>query len=120
MKNELTHDTAELYLDEMLAAELAGDFQQWIMRYEPIDLEDFDEAQYVSDMELIRESLGNYVSREFMGSLKGVRRNLDETESTNRMRFVWKGVFEKSEVVIIVGIHEKDGVVYANENMYHY
>lgn len=120
MKIELTQEIAELYLDEMLAAELAGDFQQWIKRYEPVDLEDFDEAEYITDMELIGESLGNYVSREFMGSLKGLRRNVDETESIDRMRFVWKGIFEKSEVVIIVGIHEKDGVVYANENMYHY
>lgn len=34
------------------------------------------------------------------------------------IRYVWRGVFEKNETLITLGIHEREGVYYVNEIVY--
>jgi hypothetical protein len=42
----------------------------------------------------------------------------DQGEHPGCLRFIWRGIFEKGEAVIILGIHEKDATWFVNENVY--
>ena len=105
-------ELAEEILSEMLAADKAGDYQAFIQRMETGDIEDFDETVFQNDIKAMREELGDYKSRVFLGALKGV----EENGCSKCLRFVWRAVYEKNEALIVLGIHERDGQWYVNEN----
>ncbi len=102
----------------MLAAEASLDYRSFVARFEEQDVSSFGESRFKKDMYAIREDLGEYRRREFLGALKGFS-NVDYPDRhRGSMRFVWKGIFEKNETLIVVGIHKKDGVFYTNEFTY--
>jgi hypothetical protein len=112
---EQTRQTAEAYLDEMIDAQRRRDYEAWTRHYEKETLEDFDEADSLRAIDNDLANLGGYIRREYLGVVNG-----DQGEHQGCLRFVWRGIFEKNEAVIILGIHEKDGRFFVNENMYHY
>ncbi len=109
--NELK-EIAEKYLDEMIAADSNGDYAAFTQRFEPENLMDFDPEKFQGDIDEMREDLGEYNSRVYLGSLNG-----HDKSAPNCQRFVWKGIYEKNETLIVVGVYEKEGVCYVNENM---
>ncbi|MEE9322323.1 MAG: hypothetical protein V3U76_17925 [Granulosicoccus sp.] len=113
-----TQKIAEQYLDEMLDAEETVDYQSWTKRFEKQDIANFGESRFKKDMYLIREDLGEYRSREFLGLLKGFK-DVDHVDKhPGCIRYVWRGNFERNETIIVVGVHERDGVLYVNEFSY--
>ena len=66
----------------------------------------------------IYEDLGRYENREYLGSLKGHIDPDDRNKHPGCIRYVWRGVFEKNETLITMGIHTRDGKYYVNEIMY--
>ncbi len=110
LKEELA--VAEQYLTEMLEADRVGDYEGFIRRFDKIDLEGFGEDVFLKDTELMREELGVYQNRFYLGSLNGFK----DDNHPRCLRFVWRAIYEKNEALIVVGIHEKDGVWYVNEN----
>lgn len=117
-ENEKMQSIAEQYLDEMLAAEATDDYELFVKRFEKQGIVDFGESKFKKDMYAIREDLGNYRGREYFGSLKGFNNVDNPDRHPGCVRHVWKGIFEKNETIITVGIHERDGVFYVNEIMY--
>lgn len=106
-------DIAERYLTEMLEADRTGDYEGFIKYFDNADIEDFDEEIFLKDVALMREELGAYQDRSYLGSLNGFK-----TESHPKcLRFVWRAMYEKNEALITVGIHEKNGVWFVNENV---
>ncbi|NRB39962.1 MAG: hypothetical protein HRU20_16085 [Pseudomonadales bacterium] len=108
---ELT--VAERYLTEMLEADRIGDYEGFIKRFDKIDLGGFDKDIFLKDTELMREELGVYKKRFYLGSLNGFK----DDDHPRCLRFVWRAIYEKNEALIIVGIHEKGGVWYVNDNV---
>ena len=117
--DEITRATAEQYLDEMLAAEGDDDYAAFTRRFEQKDLEDYGESRFRKDMYAIREDFGEYRDREYLGSLKGFVDADQPDRHPGGVRHVWRGIFEKNETVIVVGLHERDGTVHVNEIMYY-
>ncbi len=113
-----THTIAEQYLDEMLEAENTLDYSLFVKHFEKQHIENFGESKFKKDMFAIREDLGDYKGREYLGALTGFHNPDNPNKYPNCTRYVWKGIFEKNETLIIVGIHEKDGVHYVNECIY--
>ena len=111
---------AERFLDEMIEAESweNADYALFTKRFDPDTLKDFGPSRFKKDMMCIREDLGAYVSREYLGSLKGAIDPDDPDRHPNCVGYVWRGVFEKNETLITMGIHVKDGTPYVNEIMY--
>jgi hypothetical protein len=105
---------AEKYLDEMLEAENMNNYQSWIKRFEQTDLADFNESIFAEDIKQMNEDLGSYKSRVYLGSLNGFK-NDNHPEST---RFVWSGVFEKTEMVIVLGIHKRGDTWHVHQCQY--
>ena len=103
---------AEKYLAETLEADRVGDFEGFIQRFDKGDLEGFSEDIFNTDIKSMREELGAFKSRLYMGSLKGFR----DEKHPECLRFVWRAIYEKSEVLIIIGIHKVDDTWYLNES----
>jgi len=106
-------DIAERYLSDMLEADRTGDYEGFIKHFDKADLDDFDESIFLKDVELMREDLGTYKDRSYLGSLNGFK----TPNHPNCLRFVWRAMYEKNEALITVGIHEKNGVWFVNENV---
>ena len=102
---------AEQYLDEVLEAEEELSYEKFIRRGEKKYFVSFTEAQFLRDMRDIREDYGNYVRRDFLGCVAAEKREADP-RTQNMLRYVWRGIFDKSEVLITMGIYEEDGTYY--------
>lgn len=103
---------AENYLSEMLEADQDGDYSTFIKRFESVDPVDFNEEVFLKDVVQMREDLGQYEERVFLGSLK----TLSGTDAERSLRFVWRGIYQKNEALIVLGIHKKNGTWFVNEN----
>ena len=103
---------AEKYLSEMLEADRTTDYAAFIERFDGIGLDGFNENVFLSDIECMREDLGVYKERYYLGSLQGFKNK----RHSKCLRFVWRAVYEKNEVLIVLGIHEKSGIWYVNES----
>lgn len=118
--SEETRRVAEEFLDEMLEAEKNLDYHAFVQRFEKKDIDNFGESRFTKDMYAIRTDLGNYKSREFLGALNG----FEDADNVGRypecIRYVWRGIFEKNETLMIIGLHKKEGVFYANAFLYHH
>ncbi|WP_250655885.1 hypothetical protein [Alkalimarinus coralli] len=113
MNNEMEAlSIVENFLTEMLEADRTSDYEAFIKRFDKNDLEDFNKDIFLNDTALMREELGAYKSRVYLGSLNGFK----DDSHPNCLRFVWRGIYEKNEALIVLGIHQKDGVWYVNEN----
>lgn len=110
MEAELT--VAENYLSEMLAADHADDYEAFIKRFDPDDLEGFNAEVFHNDVRFMRDDLGAYKTRDYLGALKGF---IDDKHPES-VRFVWRATYEKNQALIIVGIHKINGVWYINES----
>lgn len=103
---------ADKYLAEMLEADRDGNYLAFIKRFETVDPDEFNESIFLNDVDLMREELGLYKERVYLGSLKGI----SENSKQRSLRFVWRGIYDKNEALIVLGIHQKDGTWYVNEN----
>ena len=108
---------AEQFLDEMIEAEQELSYAKFTRRFEKKYLVGFLEHHFQKDMREIREEIGNYISREFLGCVSGKQVEGDN-RYPNLVRYVWRGVFDKNEVLITVGIYSIDGNYYVCEARY--
>jgi len=107
---------AEKYLDQMIAADAAKDYDAFLVPFDPTEQKDsdFTKEYFDADADEMLEEAGGYKSREFLCCING-----DDSSYAMCLRFVWKGKYEKKDFIIIVGIHQRDGDWYAHEGMWH-
>lgn len=108
---------AELFLDEMLEAEVELSHAKFTQRFEEKYSAHFTESEFLRDTSDIREDYRNYLRREFMGCVAPSQRSGDNRHP-NLVRYVWLGFFEKSEVLITVGIYNRNDHYYVCEARY--
>jgi hypothetical protein len=113
--NEVVEELAiaEEYLTEMLEADRVSDYEGFVKRFDKVDLEGFDKDVFLNDTQQMREDLGTYKKRLYLGFLNGFK----DDNHPKSLRFVWRAMYEKNEALIVVGIHEKCGVWYVNDNV---
>jgi len=111
---------AEQYLDEMIQAELEenADYEMFTQRFDKESLKDFGPSRFKKEMLCVNEDLGRYKSREYLGSLNGFVDPDDPDKHPGCIRYNWRGIFEKNETLITLGMHIVDGEYYVNEIMY--
>ena len=113
--NEKQLAIAEKYLDQMIAADAARDYDAWLAPYDSNHPDsNFTKEYFEGDADEMLVEMGEYQSRVYLGCVKGDNKKLEGC-----LRFIWKGVYEKKEAIIVVGIHTRDGEWYANEGMWH-
>jgi hypothetical protein len=103
---------AEAFLKEMLEADDTGNYDLFVKHYEAKDLIGFSIERFKNDIKHMQERNGMNLGYDYLGALKGY---LDE-DHDGCYRFVWKGLYEKREALIVIGIHRKNGIWYVNES----
>lgn len=112
---EQLKELADTYLDDMLEAEAENDYARWSQYFEPQNLAHFSEKEFLESMSDDRKFLGNYVRRHDLGVVCDL-----QSEYTQCLRFVYHGIFDKAETIMVLGVYEKeDGSCFVNENMYY-
>lgn len=111
---------AEQILDEMIEAECEGNenYELFVKHFDKETLRDFGPTRFKKEMMCIREDLGKYKSREYLGSLKGHVDPDYPDKHPECIRYNWRGIFEKNETLITLGIHKANGKYLVNEIMY--
>ncbi len=109
---------AEEVLSEMIQAEDSdtGDYELFVKHFD--DVSDFGPTRFKKELLCIREDLGSYQSREYLGALKGHIDPDYPDKYPECVRFNWRGIFEKNETLITLGRYEKDGKFVVREIMY--
>jgi len=102
----------EQYLDEILAAIAELDHAKFTRRMNEELLEEFTEKRFLRSIGYLREDLGCYVSRKYMGFINGAYLIESVNKNPDKIRHIWRGVFEDHEVFITLGIQMKNGVQY--------
>ncbi len=105
---------AEQFLDQMIEADRNRDFALFMKNFDSEEYKtckEYTKGNYLKDIDEHESDLGNYCSREYLGCVKG--------RFPDSYRFVWKGICEKNDVVIIVGVVKKNSRFFVTENMYH-
>lgn len=105
---------AEQFVDEMLEGEAELSYPKFTRRFEKKYLVEFTERDFKRDMRNIREDFGDYVRREFLGCLNGNTHPDTGVNYPNQLRYVWRGIFTKNELLMIAGIYSKDGTHYVS------
>lgn len=111
---------AETYLKQMLEADDSGNYDLYIKHFESKDLIGFTKERFDRDVKQMHERNGLNVGYEYFGSLKAPRE--DSTSANGHyegFRFIWKGIYEKREALIVIGIHKKDAIWYLNNASVH-
>lgn len=103
----------------MIEAGNSGDYEKWIHRRERQYLGNFNERGFRRDVEDIRDELGEYVSREYLGSTTGYENSALEERYPKAVRHLWRGIFDKNETLITCGYYCKNSQFYVNECVYH-
>ena len=86
---------AERILTQLIEAEKKRAYPDFIKFFEP-DAQNMSEEQYQQFLDSLTSKNGSYVKREYMGYMKGA--------FPESYRFVWRGAFEKNDVVILLTI----------------
>lgn len=109
---------AEEILDEMIQAESTdtGDYELFVKHFDKVG--DFGPTRFKKELMCIREDLGDYKSREYLGVLRGHVDPDYPEKYPEHVRFNWRGIFEKNETLITLGLYKKNGKFVVKEIMY--
>lgn len=104
----------EKYLKEMLKADDTEDFELYTKRYEKERLVGFTLERFKNDLKHMHQDNGMNLGYEFLGSLRN-----EIVNDASVYKTVWKGVYEKRDAVIEIGIYKKAAVWYVYRSSVH-
>ncbi|MDO6426852.1 hypothetical protein Q4489_07510 [Thalassotalea sp. 1_MG-2023] len=103
-ESSLALKAAEKYLKEMLEADDTANFELYIKRYEEKYLVNFSKESFSDDIKSMHERNGMNTGYEFLGLLRNTK-----FDDLDVFRTVWKGIYEKRDAVIEMGLYKKNG-----------
>lgn len=105
---------AEHYLKEMLQADDSANFELYTRRYEKRYLGGFTEERFHRDIKGMHERNGMNEGYEFLGELRSATFDGIEVHRT-----VWRGIYEKRDAVIEIGVYEREGEWFVIQSTVH-
>jgi hypothetical protein len=100
---------AEQYLSDMLEGHSELNYTKITKYLDKECLKDVTEKEFLREHSDLKEDLGPYVSREYLGSIDGGPFTEPQERYPEAIRHVWRGVFEQHEVFIHMGIYTENG-----------
>ena len=91
------------------------DFEAFCRLFDPDLADNFSEPDFLSEVEVESDGLGLLQSHKYLGHVKG-----SQNEHPGSVRFVYGGVFTQAEALIILCVHDRDGIPYLNEHVYYW
>jgi len=105
---------SEKYLNEMLEADDSKNFELYTKRYEKKYLVNFTHERFSNDIKHMHEQNGMNTGYEFLGTLRN-----SKLDNLDVFRSVWKGIYEKRDAVIEMGVHKKNNEWYVILSVVH-
>ncbi len=105
---------AEEFVDEIIEGGAESSYKKFTQRFEEKYLVHFTKKRFLREVRAIREDFGEYKSRDFLGCVKGDTDPENMAKYPNELRYLWRGVFEKNEVLMVACIYCKDGTYYVS------
>jgi hypothetical protein len=105
---------AEQFVDEMMEGDAESSYSKFTQRFEEKYLVNFTEKKFLRDVREIREDFGDYINRQFLGCLAGGTDPEAIAKYPHELRYVWRFVFEKNEVIGVACIYCRDGNYYVS------
>jgi len=106
---------AEQYMDRIVEAFMEQNYEKAMQFYEEKFLVHSTEKGFRRDVLNSYEDLGAYVRREFLGSLRGESYPDEADTYPDHVRYVWRGIFEKNEGLLILGLYLKNDTYYTSD-----
>ncbi len=98
---------AENFLDRLIAARETADYQKiQELIEEPYRENWFNEKEFKRGITRFEEDLGAYITRTHFGTLRAIDHTMEKFPKGTR--HIWRGQFEKANVIIILKIYKKD------------
>ncbi len=108
------YEVAERYLKEMLEADDTANFDLYTKRFEQKYLENFTQERFSNDIKHMHERNGMNTGYEFLCTMRNA-----SLDGLDVFRFAWKGIYEKRDALIDLGIYKKDGNWYVITSAVH-
>ncbi len=105
---------AEQFVDEIIEGGAESSYEKFTQRFEEKYLVQFTKKRFLREVRGIREDFGEYKSREFLGCVNGDTDPENRAKYPNELRYLWRGVFEKNEVLMVACIYCKDGTYHVS------
>lgn len=105
---------AEQYLDEIFEAGAELSREKFVRRTEPEYSINYTERDFRNSVREIQEELGSVITREYWGCLTGPIISDVDDRYPSLVRHIWRGVFEKGEVYVTLGVYPKNGTYYVS------
>lgn len=100
-------ERAEEYLSEILEAEADRSYAKFTQRWEQLYLVGYPEHRFIRHCRNDSEELGKYQRREYLGC--AVPHEHPDGLYLDRVKYVWRGYYEKNEVILTLTIYSKGG-----------
>lgn len=98
---------AEQFVDEILEGYTESSYKKFTQRCEEKYWVHFTEKKFLRYVRERQEDHGDYINRQFLGCIAGDPDPEITAKYPNELRYLWRGVFEKNELLMIVRIYCK-------------
>jgi len=109
---------AEQFVDDMMEGDSESSYDKFTQHFEEKYLVDFPKKKFLRDVREIREDFGDYINREFLGCLIGDKDPETTAKYPHELRYVWRFVFEKKEVIGVACVYCKNGTYHVSGFFY--
>lgn len=103
---------AEDFLTEIMEAHAQADYATATRHLEQIYLAGYPKHEFLKDCRRDAEELGKFLRREFLCC--AVPQEDPDGRFPNRVKYVWRGYFEKDEVILTLAIYYKNGTYFCS------
>ena len=104
----------EQFVDEMIEGDAERSYEKFTQRFEEKYLVNFSRKKFLRDVREIGEEFGQYQNRQFLGCLTGDRDPVASAKYPHELKYVWRFVFEKKEVIGLACIYRKNETYYVS------
>jgi len=98
----------------MIEGDTERNYEKFTQRFEKKYLVNFSHKKFQRDVREIHEDFGKYINREFMGCIAGDTDPETAAKYPHNIRYVWRFIFEKRQVLGVAGVYCKDGTYYVS------
>lgn len=95
---------SEQYLQEMLEADNTANFELYTQRYQQKYLQEFSRERFHNDIKGMHQRNGMNTGYEFLAEFRQSR-----FDGHDIYRTIWKGIYQKRDAVIELGIYQAEG-----------
>lgn len=108
----------EHFVDDMMEGDTESNYEKFTQHHEKKYLVNYTEKKFLRDVREMRENYGDYINRQFLGCLAGDTDPEVAAKYPHELRYLWRFVFEKKEVLGVARIYCRNGTYHVSGFIY--